>query len=210
MRRTRIKICGLTRAGDVKAAVLAGADALGFVFAPRSKRKLAVSSAAELASCVPAFVSRVGLFQDQDHEAVARVLDFIPLNLLQFHGSESADYCVQFGMPYIKAVSMTESGALERAEKEHADAAGLILDSHLPGEPGGTGRVFDWSRIGQRNLPVILAGGLSPDNVFEAVSSHRPWGVDVSSGVELRPGIKDPGLIRKFIEEVQRADRNHL
>ena len=209
MRRTRVKICGLTRLEDVAAAAKAGADALGFVFAPRSPRRLDATRARILAAASPAFVSSVGLFQDQDAQAVANILDQVPLSLLQFHGSESADFCSQFGLPYIKAVSMGQDGALEEAEGEFCGAAGLLLDSHAPGEPGGTGATFDWSRIHDCVLPVIIAGGLTPHNVFQAVRDHRPWGVDVSSGVESRPGIKDGGRISTFIEEVTRGDRDN-
>ena len=189
------------------AVVEVGADAVGFVFAPRSPRRLAAEQASELAAAVPAFVSRVGLFQDQDAEEVARILDQVPLNLLQFHGSEPADYCGQFGMPYIKAVSMVDSSAVEHAELNHPDAAALLLDSHAPGQPGGTGRAFDWSDIGSSHRPIVIAGGLNPANVFEAVRNHRPWGVDVSSGVESAPGHKDQALVMTFVEEVERADR---
>lgn len=208
MRRTRVKICGLTRLEDVAAAVDRGADALGFVFAPRSPRRLDPDQARLLMAAVPAFVVRVGLFQDQDAEDVASALDQAPLNLLQFHGREPAAYCDQFGLPYIKAVSMAVEDSLSRAMHEFPDAAGLLLDSHLPGGPGGTGETFDWSRIGDVGRPLILAGGLTPANVRAAVRQCRPWAVDVSSGVESSPGIKDAGLIKTFIEEVERADRS--
>lgn len=208
MSRTRVKICGLTRREDVAVAVEAGADAVGFVFAPRSPRSLEAGQAEALVAAAPAFVSRVGLFQDQDAESVARILDAVPLSLLQFHGSETADYCGQFGLPFIKAVSMRQEGALEAAEAEFAGAAGLLLDSHQPGQAGGTGTTFDWSRIRACALPVIIAGGLTPHNVFSLVRQHAPWGIDVSSGVESGPGVKDPGLIRSFIEEVERGNRN--
>lgn len=208
MRRTRVKICGLTRRKDVAAAVAAGADAVGFVFAEGSPRRLEPGQAQALAAATPAFVSRVGLFQDQEAQSVARILGEVPLDLLQFHGSESAAFCAQFGFRYIKAVSMDRDGALEQAEAEHPAAAALLLDSHAPGRPGGTGRTFEWSRIRRGAIPVIIAGGLNPRNVFDAVREYRPWGVDVSSGVESRPGIKVPELIQSFIEEVERGDRN--
>jgi len=199
----RVKICGLTRAGDVHAAVRAGADALGFVFAPRSKRVLRAPLAAELAAAVPAFVCRVGLFMDQDFDSVARILDRVPLSLLQFHGSEEAAFCRRFGLPYIKAVSMTPRGAVERAAEKYPDAAALLLDSHPVGETGGTGRVFDWSRVTAAPLPLVLAGGLTPDNVRQAVKQVRPWAVDVSSGVEVAPGIKSEELMDQFIKEAK-------
>jgi phosphoribosylanthranilate isomerase len=200
----RVKICGLTRRADVEVAVAAGADALGFVFAPQSKRVLQMQNAAELVARVPAFVSRVGLFMDQDPGAVAEVLDRVPLSLLQFHGTERADFCRQFGLPYIKAVSMDSPEAVKRAEDEYFDSAGLLLDSHPVGGVGGTGEVFDWSMIPVTHMPLILAGGLMPGNVGQAVQQVRPWAVDVSSGVEDAPGIKNNELMRKFIKEAKR------
>jgi len=207
MKRTRVKICGLTRLQDVSASVEAGADALGFVFAPLSSRVLDSSTASALVSGTPAFIDRVGLFQDQSDEEVGRILDEVPLSLLQFHGSEPASFCRKFGLPYIKAVSMGLEGALRHAEAEFADAAGLVLDSHEPGKPGGTGLAFDWSLVQACSLPVIIAGGLTVTNVFEAIRKMRPWAVDVSSGVEAAPGVKDSELIKEFIGEVERGYR---
>jgi phosphoribosylanthranilate isomerase len=204
MSMTRVKICGLTREGDVDAAVSAGADALGFVFAPGSKRVLESSQAARLVRRVPAFVSRVGLFLNQDAEQVARVLDQVALNLLQFHGTEDGDYCRQFGMPYIKAVSAQAGHDLGQSELEYDDAAGLLLDSHPAGGLGGTGRVLDWTRIKPGKLRLILAGGLDAANVGQAIRLLQPWAVDVSSGVEDRPGIKNADAMREFIKEAKR------
>ncbi len=204
MTAVRVKICGFTRPSDVRAAVVAGADALGFVFAPRSKRVLTIPRAAELVTGVPAFVSRVGLFMDQDYEAVARILDQVPLNLLQFHGAEDAAFCRRFGLPYIKAVSMDSDRAVERAGQEYTDASALLLDSHPAGGVGGTGVVFDWSLIPQSSLPLVLAGGLEPGNVRQAIERLKPWAVDVSSGVETAPGIKSEALMREFIKEAKR------
>jgi len=203
MTAVRVKICGITRSDDLRVAVAAGADALGFVFAGRSKRVLSVVAAQKLAGIVPAFVSRVGLFMDQDAELVARVLDGVPLNLLQFHGSENAEYCRQFGLPYIKAVSMDSELAARRAETDFPDAAALLLDSHPAGGLGGTGQVFDWSMIPASTMPLILAGGLSPENVGRAVAQVKPWAVDVSSGVEDEPGVKNAGKMQKFIREAK-------
>ena len=203
MTGVRVKICGMTRSDDVQAAVQAGADALGFVFARRSKRVLDVALAAELVAQVPAFVSRVGLFMDQDTDAVASILSQVPLNLLQFHGREDADFCRQFGLPYIKAVSMGSDQAVQRAADEYPDAAALLLDSHAPGGVGGTGAVFDWAIIPPASMPLVLAGGLSPANVRQAVAQVRPWAVDVSSGVEDRPGVKNEELMREFIQEAK-------
>ena len=204
MTAVRVKICGITRSIDLHAAVAAGADALGFVFTERSRRMLDATMAADLVSEVPAFVSRVGLFMDQDCERVASVLEQVPLNLLQFHGGEGADFCRQFRLPYIKAVSMNSDEAVARAQENYPDAAALLLDSHAPGGVGGTGEVFDWSMIPQSGMPLVLAGGLKPGNVRQAVEQVKPWAVDVSSGVEDAPGIKNPEKMREFIKEAKR------
>ena len=203
--RVRVKICGLTRGRDVRAAVSCGADALGFVFAAGSKRMIKPRTARELVQLVPAFITRVGLFLDQDAEQVGKILEEVPLSLLQFHGREDARYCRQFGLPYIKAVSMNSGRAVEQVEKAYPDAAALLMDSHEPGGLGGTGRTFDWkqmARIGdQTERPLILAGGLTPQNVRAAVRLVKPWAVDVSSGVEEAPGIKNAEAMRRFIEQ---------
>jgi len=199
----RVKICGITRQEDLLAAVAAGADALGFVFAPRSRRVLDPDTAAALARRVPPFVSRVGLFMDQDFEQVRRILDRVPLSLLQFHGHEDAAFCRRFGLPYIKALAMGSAPSLAHAARSFADAAGLLLDSHRSGETGGTGRTFDWAGVPDLELPLILAGGLTPDNVRQAVRQVRPWAVDVSSGVEDAPGIKNAEKMKIFISEAK-------
>jgi phosphoribosylanthranilate isomerase len=205
--QARVKICGLTRGRDVRAAVSCGADALGFVFAAASKRVISPGQARELVQWVPAFVARVGLFLDQDAEQVGSILEQVPLSLLQFHGREDAAFCRQFGMPYIKAVSMQSGHAtaqvVEQAEREFKDAAALLMDSHDPGGLGGTGRAFNWQRMGQTGRPLVLAGGLTPENVREAVRLVQPWAVDVSSGVEDAPGIKNAAAMRRFIEQAK-------
>jgi phosphoribosylanthranilate isomerase len=199
----RVKICGITRLEDLRAAVAAGADALGFVFARRSLRRLEPEHAAALVQKVPAFVSRVGLFMDQEATEVRRILGQVPLNLLQFHGQEDAAFCRQFGLPYIKALGMGSGPSLASAEQEFADAAALLLDSHRAGEVGGTGQTFDWAAIPALQLPLVLAGGLDPANVREAVRRVRPWAVDVSSGVEDAPGVKNVAKMRTFISEAK-------
>jgi phosphoribosylanthranilate isomerase len=151
---------------------------------------------------VPAFIARVGLFMDQSGEAVRRVLEEVPLSLLQFHGNESRDFCAQFGLPYVKALGMAAAGATERAPEFH-DAAALLLDSHEPGAPGGTGQAFDWAAIPALPRPVVLAGGLTPDNVGRAVRLVRPWAVDVSSGVEDAPGMKSAQKMIRFVTEAK-------
>ena len=203
----KVKICGLTRIRDVHSAVSCGADALGFVFVPGSKRIIDIRKARELVGCVPAFITRVGLFLDQDARQVTRILKRVPLSLLQFHGGEDATYCRQFGLPYIKAVSMNSGSALEQAEKDFIDAAALLMDSHEPGDLGGTGRTLNWRSMGrigeQTGRPLILAGGLTPENVWQAVQRVKPWAVDVSSGVEDAPGIKNAESMRQFIEQAK-------
>lgn len=201
---TRVKICGLTRSADVAAAVKAGADAIGFVFTVRSKRCVDSSAAKKLVREVPAFVSRVGLFMDQDAKKVAHVLEQVPLSLLQFHGSESADFCRQFGLPYIKAISMGPGQDVSMMGEAFHDAAGLLLDSHEPGGAGGTGKVFDWTGIPELCRPLVLAGGLTPENVARAVQQVNPWAVDVSSGVEDAPGLKNVEKMNTFIKEAKR------
>ncbi|MDT8320513.1 MAG: phosphoribosylanthranilate isomerase [Xanthomonadales bacterium] len=202
MSRVRVKICGITRAADLQAAIEAGADAVGFVFAPCSKRFLDGAAARQLAIGVPAFVSRVGLFMDAEYEQVRAVLDHVPLTLLQFHGREEAAFCRRFGLPYIKAVSMESPSSLADAEAAHPESAALLLDSHAPGGLGGTGQRFDWDLIRAASLPLILAGGLTAANVRAAVRRVRPWAVDVSSGIEDAPGIKNAEKMRTFIKEV--------
>jgi len=199
----KVKICGLTRMQDVQAAVAAGADALGFVFTPRSPRALQSDAALALLRQVPAFVARVGLFMDQDEVEVRRVLERVPLNLLQFHGQEEAAFCRSFGLPYIKALAMGSAPSLVRAEQAYADACGLLLDSHVAGQAGGTGQTFDWAAIPALERPLILAGGLTPANVRQAVQRVRPWAVDVSSGVEDAPGVKNIDSIKTFISEAK-------
>jgi phosphoribosylanthranilate isomerase len=205
MTRVRVKICGLRRLDDLRAVVDAGADAVGFVFLPDSPRHVETESAAHLVRAVPPFVERVGLFLDADAAWVRAVLQAVPLSLLQFHGREEAAFCRQFGLPYVKAISAGLT-SIREAEGLYADAAGILVDSHRPGGPGGTGRVVDWAKLRARRLPLILAGGLTPDNVARAVREVRPWAVDVSSGVESAPGVKDVDAIRRFIEEAKSGE----
>jgi phosphoribosylanthranilate isomerase len=202
----RVKICGITRPEDVTTCVQAGADALGFVFTARSKRFIEAERAAALVRAVPAFVCRVGLFMDAEPEEVWRTLERVPLNLLQFHGDETPDHCEQFDRPYIKAVSMAPGSDWRSVLAAHRNAAGILLDSHAAGAPGGTGKVFDWSAIPAIDAPLVLAGGLTCENVAAAVRRVRPWAVDVSSGVEDAPGIKNPAKVKQFISEAKREN----
>ena len=204
MRTVKVKICGLTRAVDVAAALQHDADALGFVFVPASQRCVTGLAAAELCQQIPAFISRVGLFLDQTAAEIYALLEQVPLSVLQFHGSEEAGFCRQFRRPYIKAVSLEAGSSLEEWEQAYPDAAGILVDSHPPGGLGGTGKTLDWNCIRAGQRPLILAGGLNPQNVAAAIQLVGPWAVDVSSGVELSPGIKDADAIRRFINEAKK------
>ncbi|MBH1961292.1 MAG: phosphoribosylanthranilate isomerase [Rhodocyclales bacterium] len=206
MRRTRIKICGITRAEDRDAAILAGADALGFVFYPASPRYVAPEKVARLVASMPAFVSRVGLFVNAEPAFVREVMAQVSLNVLQFHGDEDAAYCRQFGLPWIKAARVRAGLDLLEYAAAFEGACGLLLDAFVAGY-GGAGEAFDWSLIpGKLPLPLILSGGLQVANVEKAVRLIRPWAVDVSSGVELAKGIKDAEKIARFIAGVRNAD----
>lgn len=199
--RTRVKICGLTRAEDIDAAVAAGADALGFVMWPGSPRALDLERLAALTARVPAFVTRVGLFVDQS-PAFIRACE-AHLDLVQFHGDEAPAECCEATRPWVKALRMRDDIDLARAAHDYAAARGLLLDAYKPGVPGGTGETFDWGRIpSSLEKPVILAGGLDASNVGEAVRMVRPYAVDVSGGVEQAKGIKDPDKIRAFVRQV--------
>ena len=202
----RVKICGLTRPEDIDGAVQFGADALGLVFYEPSPRSVSLELAAELAKRVPAFMSVVGLFVNPSRQEVEAVLERVPLDLLQFHGDESADFCASFGRRWIKAIRVRKAGQIEAAFEEFHNASGLLVDAWEPDRYGGTGKSFNWDLIPDyRPLPIILAGGLSSDNVFAAVKQVKPWAVDVSGGVEQDKGIKDIQKISHFIKEVHRV-----
>ncbi|MHB8415234.1 MAG: phosphoribosylanthranilate isomerase [Acidiferrobacteraceae bacterium] len=204
--RTRVKICGITRPEDAYAAVAAGADAIGLVFSTQSARYVTIDDAAAVIAVLPPFVTPVGLFVDADNEEVRQVLRRLRINLLQFHGQELPEQC-RYGVPYIKAVAMGDAVDLQAAARAYGDSLALLLDSHAPGEAGGTGRAFDWGRVpSSLGKPVILAGGLTAANVGEAILRVRPFAVDVSGGVERTRAIKDASKIRAFIHEVRRAD----
>jgi phosphoribosylanthranilate isomerase len=205
--RTRVKICGITRAQDAHAAVRFGADALGFVFYEPSPRNLTPAQAAAIKRTLPPFVTTVGLFVDADPRLVAQVVDEVGVDLLQFHGDETPDACAGHGRPWIKAVRVRPDTDLQQVQRHYVAARALLLDSYRQGVPGGTGAAFDWDLVPtDRALPVILAGGLDAGNVGAAIARVRPYAVDVSGGVEASRGIKDPAAMERFINEVQRAD----
>jgi phosphoribosylanthranilate isomerase len=204
--RTRIKICGITRPGDARAAAEAGADAIGLVFYPPSPRYLSGERAIEIRDALPPFVQAVALFVNPDAAQVAQVIGRVRPGMLQFHGEETPQFCAQFGLPYIKACRVKQGIDLLEYLRPFADAAGWLLDSHVDAY-GGVGERFDWSLVpGTLARPLVLSGGLDGGNVGEAVRKLRPWGVDVSSGVESAKGIKDAAKIAAFISEVRNAD----
>jgi phosphoribosylanthranilate isomerase len=207
--RTRVKICGITRAEDGVAAALAGADAIGLVFYAASPRAVGVASARQIVAALPPFVSVVALFVDAEPDLVRRVLEQVHIDLLQFHGDESPEQCAAFQRPYVKALRMQAGTDVRAHAARYATAAGLLLDAYLPGMPGGTGQAFDWQWIpAGLDRPIILAGGLRPDNVAEAVRAAHPYAVDVSGGVEAAKGIKDPDKIAAFLRSVRDADQS--
>jgi len=204
---TRVKICGITRSEDALVAAHCGADAIGLVFYQFSPRHVSIEQAAQLAASLPPFVSVVGLFVNAEAAFVRDVLTHVPLDLLQFHGEETPEYCMQFGKPYLKAIRVKGGVDLLQCATRFYTAKGLLLDAHVDGVPGGTGTCFDWALIpGQLPLPVILSGGLHAGNVAEAINKVRPYAVDVSSGVESAKGIKEEAKIARFMQEVKRAD----
>ena len=206
-KRTRVKICGITRPEDGVAAARAGADAIGLVFYAKSPRNVTTEQARAIIAALPPFVTTVGLFVDATVEEVRGVLDAVPLDLLQFHGEESPEYCASFGRPYLKAIPMREGVDLTHEAKRYTSASALLVDTFQVGLPGGSGVAFDWSRLPENlNKPLILAGGLHPGNVQQAVDQIHPYAVDVSSGVESAKGIKDAGKIAEFMRGVERAD----
>lgn len=203
LNRTRIKICGITRPEDARAAVDLGADALGLVFYAPSPRCVSVEQAWEIARAVPPFVTLVGLFVNETKLTVRRVLEAVPIQLLQFHGDEEESFCRSFHAPYIKAARVRPGLDLVKYAESYPTAQGLLLDAYVEGY-GGAGKTFDWTMIPPHlPLPVILSGGLDAGNVAEAVRTVRPWAVDVSSGVEAAKGIKDAAKIAAFIAGVK-------
>lgn len=205
--RTRVKICGITRLQDAQAAICSGADAIGLVFYEPSPRNVSIDQAAQISKALPAFVTKTALFVDASVEFVEQVLAQVDIDLLQFHGDESAEYCCQFNRPYIKAVRMRESTDLEQIGDDYNDASGLLLDAYIPGVPGGTGEQFNWQWVPKGfKKPIILAGGLSAENVGEAIKTASPYAVDISGGVEEQKGIKSADKIQKFMQVVQLAN----
>jgi phosphoribosylanthranilate isomerase len=205
---TRVKICGITRPEDGRAAAACGADAIGLVFYDGSPRAVTIEQAAEIARAVPPFVTVVALFVDKPIGEIERILAEVPVDLLQFHGDESPAVCRAFNRPWIKALRVRPGEDLQAQCEAYRGARAVLLDSWQEGVPGGTGKTFDWSLAeGALPLPVILAGGLNADNVGRAMAQLRPAAVDVSGGVEASRGIKDRARIEQFVAAVRAADR---
>lgn len=206
--RTRIKFCGLTRPGDARLACELGVDAVGVIFAARSRRRVMPEQAAAVRAALSPLVTLVALFMDNDEREVRAAIAGARPTLLQFHGSEDDVFCRRFGLPYFKGLGLGGTcvdAATLRARWPHA--AGFVLDGHAPGASGGSGQRLEVARIpADLDCPWLLAGGLDPDNVGDAVRAARPWGVDVAGGIELAPGIKDGMRMRRFVEAVRAAD----
>ncbi|MBU2739355.1 phosphoribosylanthranilate isomerase [Acidithiobacillus concretivorus] len=199
----RAKICGITHVDDAVAAARVGADAVGLVFYEKSPRAVSVSRAREILQALPPFVSSVGLFVNADPATIERVLDGCPLDTLQFHGDEPPDFCRRFGRPYLKVLRVSGEEDLRRPVDDYFDAQGLLLDCAVAGHWGGSGQSFAWWKLPDLGKPLILAGGLRADNVQEAIRVACPYAVDVSSGVEQSPGIKDHDKMGQFMAQLQ-------
>ena len=196
----RIKICGITRVEDALAAAEAGADAIGLVFYKQSPRAVTVQQARQIIAALPPFITTVGLFVNSSRYELNEILDAVPLDLLQFHGDECAADCDGYSRPYLKALRVKAGDDIQAQIDLYPAATGILLDTYVEGVPGGTGESFDWSLVpAKASKPIVLAGGLSADNVAEAISQVRPYAVDVSGGVERSKGIKDVGKMQAFI-----------
>ncbi len=205
--RTRIKICGFTRAEDAVFASALGVDAVGLVFYSPSPRNISIDQADRIIRKLPAFVSIVGLFVNETETLIRAVLDQLPIDILQFHGTEPPEHCRIYNKPYIKAVQMRADLNLIDFAAAYYDAAGILVDTYHPDAKGGTGHKFDWGLLPEHvDFPLILAGGLNTDNVSSAMTATKPYAVDVSSGVEIAKGMKDAGKMKQFVEQVYQGD----
>jgi phosphoribosylanthranilate isomerase len=208
--RTRIKVCGITRHSDALAAIAAGVDAIGLVFYPNSPRAVSVAQAEQILLGLPPLVTVVGLFVDAQPELVQEACQQLPLGLLQFHGAESQAYCDSFGLPWMKALRVAPESDVQAMMAGYSQANAILLDTYKEGQPGGTGERFDWGKVpAGAAQPIVLAGGLRPDNVGAAVAQCQPYAVDVSGGVESAPGQKDLEKLAEFVAAVSAADRNN-
>ena len=205
--RTRVKICGITRTEDALAAVNAGADALGFVFYAPSPRYISIQQAGLIFDSLPPFINKVALFVNPSREEVDEALASLSIDVLQFHGDEDAAFCESFNKPYLKAIRVQPGTDFSKLADDYKMASGLLFDAFDSKQYGGTGHTFDWSLLPNNYpTPLILAGGLTADNVCQAITETRPYAVDISSGVEQSKGLKDPQLIKQFMQEVTRGN----
>tara|TARA_R110000868_G_scaffold410505_4_gene698875 strand:+ start:120481 stop:121107 length:627 start_codon:yes stop_codon:yes gene_type:complete len=206
MSKAFIKICGITRKEDAQAAVTAGADAIGLVFYAKSPRAVSLQQSKAIVDTILGQAQIVALFVDAEVDEINNIINQLPVDVLQFHGQENQAFCQQFGKPYWKAVRVQSQDDIIAAEREYPDAAALLLDAYQADVPGGTGQLFDWSLVPSTlSTPIVLAGGLTPANVTEALEQVKPWGIDVSGGVEASKGIKDNHKITQFIQAVRHA-----
>lgn len=202
----RSKICGITRVEDALAAVQAGADAIGLVFYAQSPRAVSCAQAQAILRALPPFVTSVGLFVNHPRAELTALLEQLPLDVLQFHGDEAPEDCSGYGRPWFKAIRMQAETDLLAEMQRYQEAQAILLDTFVAGQPGGTGQAFDWSLIPkQLPKPIILAGGLTIDNVRQAIDQVQPYAVDVSGGVEHSKGIKDPAKMQAFIAQVRQT-----
>lgn len=210
MKRTRVKICGFTSTEHATFAAYAGCDAIGLVFYPPSPRHVSIAKAQQIVAALPAFTSVVALFVDATEAQIKNVIQQVSIDILQFHGDESASECRRYAKPYLKAVRMRAETNIDVLCAEYHDASGLLLDAYHADAKGGTGQKFDWDLIPKTSaLPIILAGGLDEHNARDAINRVKPYALDVSSGVEVVKGIKDNNKICAFLNEVYLSDRNN-
>ncbi len=207
--RTRIKVCGMTDMIEAKGAVDAGVDALGFIFSPQSPRMIDPDRAREIIRVLPPYVDAVGVFVDEQVEVVNEIVKYCGLTIAQLHGSETVDYCSNIDGRTIKSFRIRSNGDLSGIESYGGVVSGILLDTYHEKKAGGTGESFDWRLLEGKDfaIPIILAGGLFPENVYDAIEQVRPFAVDVNSGVEYEPGRKSLEKLKKFIREVNRADK---
>ena len=206
--RTRVKICGFTQVEDAVAAANLGVDAIGLVFYPPSPRHVSIEQAEKIVNALPAFVTVVALFVDEQEAQIREVLKKVSIDCIQFHGDESSEVCRLYGKPYMKAIRMKQGMDVMEIAANYHDASAILLDAYHPGIKGGSGSQFDWELIPENcSLPIVLAGGLQVDNAKQAVQSVRPYALDVSSGVEAGKGIKDVAKMAAFIQQINESDR---
>ncbi len=209
MQRVRVKVCGLTTVENARVVANAGVDSIGLVFFKKSLRNVSIAKAEQIVNAMPAFVTTTALFVNPSKDLVEEVITTTKIDLLQFHGDESEQFCNQFSRPYIKAIRINNKTDILASSNQYTSAKAILFDTLVKGVAGGTGKVFDWQLLDEKTLqninnPVILAGGLNVENVAQAITKIRPWAVDVSGGVEITAGIKSTTKVQEFIKMVNR------